>query len=150
MPYSQIILDKTSCIPDMPEPQATFYSSILSGSIPVVAPSPIPVSAATCDKVKEIAAISSSGGIVNCESNDNEGCDTVSCSLFGYVSKTQILPCHNPPGFHVTITDPDGNILYNNIITNTTNVHISGFTITFTIDHNVPNAIGIKVCHNCM
>lgn len=78
----------------------------------------------------------------------NRACDTLQCTTVGYRSSFQILPCNKPPGFHVTLYNPDGREIYNGIVTNSTVIPLSeaaGLYLVIIIKHNETDSIGIEV-----
>ena len=101
-----------------------------------VRPTPI-TSSETCSSLRSIADRSL---LHQCSTNPQ--CDTIQCSVTGYNSNFQILPCNNPPGFHVTVYDPDNNKIYDEVVTNTTNIPLSeanGLYLLVLVDWNKLN-----------
>lgn len=137
VPQSQVILDKTNC---------TKMGGASMTTPSIIFPTPVPVSSETCAKLMELAAVSLSK-----DCSVNELCNTVSCNTFGYRSRFQILPCHDPPGFHVVLYDIDGSVFYNGIITNSTSIHLafSQFNLLIVVRQNRSSSslgFGVRIC----
>ena len=69
----------------------------------------------------------------------------------GHHIEMGVLPCNTPPALHVTVQDPDGLVLYDNILTNSAMVPIqaNGFTF-FNLDVTIlqsetMDAVTVKV-----
>ena len=147
MPESQIILDKSHCpvsssqsMSLMPSTMTTMTSTFINVQTTVTTTSvrPTPVtSSETCSSLRSIADRSL---LHQCGTNPQ--CDTIQCSVTGYNSNFQILPCNNPPGFHVTVYDPDNNKIYDDIVTNSTSIPLSeanGLYLLVLVDTNKLN-----------
>ena len=134
IPQTVIILDKSNC-PIKPSPTTT------PTHMTTPTPTPVTISAKTCAKIKELAAHPNIG-----DCTTNSACDTVICSHeLGYQYSVQLLPCHNPVAIHAIIRDQDNDVIYDDIITKTTSIHVSFFDIEVTLLHNQSDALGIWV-----
>ena len=116
----------------------TTYTPVL-GETPFITPTPVPISSETCTKLKQIAANPVVG---TCTTNTR--CDTVICSLPGYTSEFQILPCYNPPAFYIVLKDQNNNILLRKIVTNSSIITLPSSTLNVTLKHK-QNTLGIEV-----
>ena len=129
IPETQIILDKSICT-ETPLPTASPTTSSA-------------ISNETCESLKNIA--NRVNGLTKCTTNDV--CDTLDCTTLGYDSHFQIKPCNNPPAVHATVYDPDGDLVYDRVLTNTTDIVIPGVGNLHVVIHDTPDAIGLQVCY---
>lgn len=110
----------------------------------IPSPTNIVVSPETCSALKSIANHS-----LLSQCSTNVPCDTIQCSVTGYSSNFQILPCHDPPGFHVTMYDPDNRKIYDHIVTNTTTIPVSesnGVYLVMVLERSIVNdTIAVEV-----
>lgn len=129
-----MILDKESC--DVPPPTVVPPSST---------DSPSGISPETCEGLKQFANAASNLG--TCDTNKQ--CNTVDCATInGDHMSLVILPCHDPPALHVTVTDSTGGVIYNGIITNRTEIPIGPdiFGVKFVIlVHDEPGDMAVEV-----
>ena len=130
IPQSQIILDKSICA------SITLATSTI---IPFITPTPVPISSETCTKLKQIAANPMVG---TCTTNTR--CDTVICSLPGYTSEFQILPCYDPPAFYIVLKDQNNNIVLRKIVTNSSIIQLPSSTLNVTLKHK-QNTLRVEV-----
>lgn len=109
VPESQIILDKSHCGPN------------INTTIPIPSPTPSsPTDPKICNALTSIANQPQSQCTTNAE------CDGLICNILNYYKgQFQILPCNDPPGLHVTLRDENNEIIYDNVITNTTTIPLS-------------------------
>lgn len=127
IPETQIILDKSKC-KETPLPTASPTTSS-------------PISNETCESLKNIA--NQVNGLTECTTNDV--CDTLDCITLGYDGHFQIKPCNNPPAVHATVYDPDGDLVYDRVLTNTTDIVLPEVGTLHVVIHDTPDAIGLQV-----
>lgn len=109
VPESQIILDKTHCEVNVVPTSPTAVPSPTSKA---------PTDPKICNALKNIAQ-----NQPQCTTNPD--CDTVICNTLNYESQFQVLPCHDPPGLHVRVYDENNELIYDKIVTNSTEVPLS-------------------------
>ena len=76
-------------------------------------------------------------------------CDGIECNIVGYKIQFQILPCRNPPGIHVTVYNFNNVLVYDEVITNTTQIGLSPRFGVVIIVHETKgfNSIGLEVSY---
>ena len=106
-------------------------------------PSP-PLSSETCEAQQEISDATKDSPIGSCEVTLN--CSTLICSTSdGNTADLELLPCNDPPGIHVIFFDTDNNVVYDEILTETTTIPLGANSLVLYITQ-LPDGIGIKVC----
>ena len=133
IPETQVILDKSRCIepPSVPVPTDTTPSSHVSKE--------------TCNSMKQLAS-QAPPELGKCITN--EACDTIICTTFNeYKSEFKLLPCDNPPSVGTTIIDPEGEVIYHQIVSNSSEIPLGPFgtTLYLTVSSE-PGVMSIEVC----
>ena len=123
----------------------------MADCLPITKPSPEPtsppgipvVSDETCDAIKEIVIAANSQRLATC--NVTPECDTIKCLAFNNdETDFQLLQCNNPPAIRGTIYDESGTKIYDEILTNSTEIPLDAFTVVIKIEQ-LPDAIGLEV-----
>ena len=102
-------MDKTHCDSNVAPTRST--------TLPTPTPKS-PTDPKICNTLKNIAQSQP-------QCTTNPDCDTVICKTLNYRSEFQVLPCHDPPGLHVRVYDENGELIYDQIVTNSTEVPLS-------------------------
>ncbi len=126
LPRHTIILDRSSC-PEAPS-----------------SPTPPTTHPEICDSLSRISDSSS-----YCLTDDS--CTAIECDIppSGDHLEMTVLPCNNPPAIQVTVTELDGHVVYDNVVTNSALVPVPvlgnvAFYLNITVRHS-DESITVKV-----
>ena len=143
IPETQIILDKADCFNSTIVPT---HSHSVTRTSHTLFPSntPASVSPETCESLKQLAQ-QAPKNLGNCKTN--QACDTIDCTtLNNYREKFTIVPCDSPPAMHIVIYDPEGGVVYDQLVTNRTEVPLGPFgTRLVVIIDDEPGAMNVQV-----